>query len=216
MDQEHNNRNVKSDKYQGNELILLNQRAYDLNKSKTKTVAVGLSPKHDLKPVVKITGVKHHQCVVFSHRDWESFLKNQGLMTNYFITPDEFWHPIVGKMFTIDFTTYNGVKIIKVHTGKDLEVLLGYESLRCLWDLLPLIGYKIEMLESQQFDAYYNNIVKNRNSDLFGPSTSSSVVNQTNQDNENVYAMMEMMQYYPDRIVADSNSGQLWIPNNAL
>lgn len=185
------------------EPILLNQKIYNLNKSKSKTVAVGLSPKCSLKPVVKISGNKYKQCAIFDESEWENFLKNQGIITNYFIVQDEFWQPIVGKKFTIEFSMYNKVKIVKIHTEKNLDVILAYESLCWLWELLPLITYKLDMLRKQQFDAYYKSVVNGNVFENYNPLSKVNTYTLTNSNNENVYSMMEMMHYFPDKIIAE-------------
>lgn len=194
--------NAKSNHHIIDDPILLNQKIYHLNKSKSKHVVIGLSPKFDFKPVVRISGNKNRQYVTFDTNEWESFLNNQGIITNFFTVQDERWLPLIGKKSTVEFTMYNQVKVIKIHTENNFEILLAFETLCCLWDLLPLIKYRIDMLKKQQFLVYYKSVVKNPISEILNP-TSISNITYSNCDDENVHTMMEMMHYFPDQIIAD-------------
>lgn len=189
-------------------LILLNQTIYALNKSNSKIIAIGLSPENDMKPIIKIKGSKYQQCLVLNEADLESLSKHRFSILSYFYSPGEKWEPIIERNYAIDFTWINKKKIAEIRNKKGIEVLLGYESVSELWELLPLINYKMHMLKKQRFDDYYDSIIKNNRLSVCNVFTN---INNTigQHDNENVFCMMEMMQFFPDQIIIDSeNYGQ--------
>lgn len=65
--------------------------------------------------------------------------------------------------FKIEFQSYSflvidGKKIIKIE-DYDCGIFLGWESVNELWNLLTLILYRIDLLKSQGFNAFYDAVL---------------------------------------------------------
>jgi hypothetical protein len=184
---------------------IVNQSLYFLNKSKSKFVSVGLSPTlSQFEPVVQINGVKN-QCATFDKIEWGLLLENQGIIENYFREGDCQWQPLNVGSKTIHFLTIERKKIIKIENFES-EVWLAWETLAELWDLLPLIKHRLEILSNEGFKEFYfmmiNGIV-----DLPGDYKINimNILQQlTNNANaSNVSCMMEVLHFLSDRIIAD-------------
>lgn len=194
---------------------LLNARSYALNKSGSKFVTIGLSPPNNLIPIIKIHGVNYNWGVPLDEWDWISLIKYKNLILDFFDTVAENRQPINEKTWTIEFLKFNNNKIIKIHRGnKKLEVCLGIESIRGLYAILPLIKYKMNMLNQQNFGKFYYNIVSGNCMKIGDPFNNiNQCMVQNNSEEVNVHTMMEMMQFYPDQIISDIEDNIPNIPN---
>lgn len=185
-------------------LPLLNQSIYFLNKSKTKYICIGLSPHINFYPIVKVCGVKN-QCVLFDENEWDMLLENQGILLNYFHTTDTQWTPMKLGSKVISFQTVEYRKILKIVDAGESEVYLGWESLTELWDLIPLIKYRLNVLGSQGFNEFYSNVI-NGIVDMPGDfKTNITNILHPLKDtkSENVCCMMEILQFAPEKIGVD-------------
>lgn len=67
---------------------LINESMYYVNKSRSKWVSVGFSLERKYTPVIKLSGSKYNQNVIFNEHQWNSFLNNQGIMLSYIYSTD--------------------------------------------------------------------------------------------------------------------------------
>lgn len=179
-------------------LPLLCPTIYFLNKSRTKYVCVGLNSHSGFSPTVQVSGLKN-DCITFDGCEWEQLLLHQLVISNY-LWGAETRAPLLpikinGK--TIYFQCIGSKKIIKIQEQGVTEVFLGWESVAELWELLPIIRYRLEILQSLEFHNFYSSLVK-------GVAGMSGDM-RTNIDNvisplrdaksENACCMMEMVKF---------------------
>jgi hypothetical protein len=141
--------------------VLLNSTTFFLNKSRTKYVSVGLSVGSHYNPVIHLCG-NRNQHVSFHEEDWNLFLQYQGLITNYLFSNEDTreWNPITLNHKTLHFETFNSRRNIKI-VDKDVVLWLGSETVFTLWELLPLIINRMEILKKQEFFVFYDNLIRN-------------------------------------------------------
>lgn len=137
--------------------ILLNTKIYDLNKSGTKYVAVGLNK--DFEPCVKIGGRKSY--VVLTENEWKTLVEYQGCILNYFYSQDEYNSLEDFEKLKVFFEKIsdNGcgedIRLTKIFKNESY-VYLGCETVSNLFQLTPLIDNTLERLNKQQFQNYLN------------------------------------------------------------
>lgn len=88
---------------------------------------------------------------------------------------------------------------------------LGYESIVELWNLIQIMKYRIQMLNSQQFTVFYQKILKSAREtpgelkknieNLLHPLLTTN--------SENVYCMLELLHIYPTVLLEDAESYKL-------
>lgn len=178
--------------------VVVNEKTYHLNKSKSKFVTVGLAYDFGFQPCITFSGNKS-KTLLLSEYEWKELLQYQGLLTNYFYT-QEVTAPLTTSALTISFENYNDVKYIKLEDRHNSYVCFGIESVCQLWMLLPLIEYRLDMLRKQDFQNYFNcklNIAVNKNGDIY-----QQIINvisaASNPDSENVSTMMELLFQHPN------------------
>lgn len=184
------------------ELVVIGERSYSLNKSKTKHVSVGLAHMYEYAPCIKLMGNKCDG-IFFNQEEWKDFLSNQGIITNYLYSNDR-TDPIVTNNFTISFEQISSARVIKIRKG-DSYVFLGYESVCKLWELLPLLKFRIELLKQQQFVNYFNALRKGLQSQSENIFVNASNILHANEacPTENVCLALELMSVYPDEFEND-------------
>lgn len=177
----------------------LNEKSYPLNKSNTKSISIGLS-KISLQPTIAIIGIK--QKVIFNEDDWKRINFYKPLLTAYFTEADSKWAPIYDS-FTIEFHNFRNKKIIKLYKDKELCVYLALETITGIWGLVNLINTYLSILHKQSFATYYSNIIKTNNLSLL--ENTSNIINFVNieTDGDNAYTLMEIMQFYPEKVIVD-------------
>lgn len=178
--------------------VVVNEKTYPLNKSKSKFVTVGLAYDFGFQPSITFSGNKT-KTLQMNEYEWKELLQYQGVLTNYFYTRDV-TPPITTSSLNISFENYNDVKYIKLEDRQNSSVCLGIESICQLWMLLPLIEYRLEMLRKQDFQNYFNcklNIAANKNGDVC--QQIMNVISPTkNPGSENVSTMMELVIQHPN------------------
>lgn len=180
----------------------MNKTTYFLNKSKTKWVNIGLGREVNFHPVVQIGGAA--ETYTFNENEWFEFLENQGILANYFFTPDAIsntWQPVQTNSVTIYFKKVNWTKVI--HLVRQQEdnspgIFLGSESLFELIDLVRLIEARINVLKSQDFNTFYEEALKKaiRRSGNFIVAIYDLLRLETSS--ENSCALLELLQWYPE------------------
>lgn len=177
--------------------IVINEKTYHLNKSKSKYVTVGLAYESGFQPCITFSGKKSRP-LVLSEEEWQDLLQYQGLITNYFYTREAFTS-VTTSSLTVSFESYQDVKYIKLEDKQNNYLCFGIESICQLWTLIPLIEYRIAMLRRQDFHNYFYarvNAVQEKNGDIC-QQIINSLSHHTNPGSENVSTMMELVYQYP-------------------
>lgn len=181
--------------------VLLNCSTYALNKSRSKFVSVGLSACAPFSPLVKLHGLKN-DWVTFNEAEWKLLLENQGVISNFLYTDagqQQSFINIGSK--TLRFHTIATTRVVTF--ANDSEVCIAFESICDLWELIPLIESRIQLLNGLQFHQFYNSLVKGV-VDLPGNyRTHMQTVLQELNGCDNAACMYEMLKYAPDIITAD-------------
>ncbi|KAB0792614.1 hypothetical protein PPYR_11270 [Photinus pyralis] len=187
-----------------NDMNLINESRYELNKSGTKYVCVGLSPQILFTPAVKICGNKSRG-VIFNRNEWCALVENQGIITNYFYSVDSPWVPMKIGSKTIYFETINKTKVIRVVDFLDVEIYLGWESLEQLWKILNIVAYRIICLAELNFNSFYNNVV-NVVVDMVGDvkeNINQIIIPLQDVYDEKVSCMMEVVEFAANKLYGD-------------
>lgn len=177
--------------------IIVNERKFHLNKSKSKHVSVGLAYDLGFQPCLTFSGNKTRP-VVLSEFEWRDFLQYQGVLTNYFYSRESF-APLSTPAFTVSFETYNEVKYIKLENKQNDYICFGIESIAQLWLLLPLIDYRLNILKHQDFQNYFNSklsLAQSKNGDVC-QHILNVIAPANNPESENVSTMMELVYQHP-------------------
>lgn len=178
-------------------LVTLGERRFYLNNSKCKFVAVSLCYDFGLIPCVQISGNKNDH-VVFNEVEWKDFLSYQGLITNYLYT-DECPDPVDAGKFSLDFKQLPFAKVVKISKDNSY-VYLAYDTICTLWDLLPLIKYRIDILKRQQFGNYFKILsagLRNMSGDVV-TNTLKLLQPEENPNSENISMIMEFLYLYTE------------------
>lgn len=179
--------------------VVLSGRRFYLNKSKYKYVIVGLACDNNYKPCIKISGSKGGE-IIFDESEWNHFLSYQGIITNYLYSNDKIDMIDDGRL-SLEFIQLPYAKIVKV-TKDNSNICLTYESICTLWNILPLITYRINILKNQQFDNYFKILHRSLQN---GDGDGDIVINalnliqpQENTNSENVSTVMELIYMFPE------------------
>lgn len=185
------------------EHVTINNRLFNLNKSGSKFVGIGLNSSFE--PCVKIAGNKGIS-VTLTEVEWTALLDYQGCILNYFYSQEEPANPIEFDSdkrvnFKIFFETMgqDNIRLVKIFkTG--YYIYLGCETVSNLWQLLPLINNRLEMLKKLQFKSYFNTFQStlNRNNGDLLDTIYCVLLSRKDQWNDNDTSMMELVLIYPD------------------
>lgn len=185
-----------------NDLVVIGERRYQLNKSRSKFVATGLSCDFSYTPCIKLTGNKM-DTIMFDEDEWNQFLTYQGIITSYLYSNDKA-DAINAGSFCVQFEKISYSRVIKVIKNNSY-IYLGYESICKLWELLPLVKYRIEMLKKQQFSSYFKVVQKGlqrQDGDVF-ENAMNLLQPRENCNSENVCMLMKLIHVYPDTFQAE-------------
>lgn len=176
--------------------ILLGEKRFYLNCSKTKYVTVSLSYDLNFTPCITISGNRNN-IVMFSEKEWEEFLTQKEVIDN-FMEVGENCEPIdIGK-FWMEFDKFQECKVIKIMTGY-ATVWLGQPSIAELWRILPLVKHTLETLKSQQFASCFKLIelgVKNSEDVI---NTALNIIEPIKVINPMTYAIaLEIIYKHPE------------------
>lgn len=179
--------------------ILINSTEYPLNKSNSKFVKIGLCVENDFEPCIELCG-KKNQSVVLSEEDWRDFLQYQGVIANYMVSANLPQESIYLKNMTLHFENFAQLPILKITTDGGLAYL-GNETVCRLWEQIPLIDYRLIILQKQKFKNYFY-IFKNT---LFCQADCLEKIYSTlspkdNPNSENVCTMLELLLLYPEKL----------------
>lgn len=192
--------------------IIVNQKSYHLNKSKSKHVTVGLAYDFGFQPCLTFSGNKCKP-VVLNENEWRDLLQFQGILTNFFYSLEKFT-TLSTQALTITFEHYNDVKFVKLEDKRNNYICLGIESLSQLWVLIPLIDYRLNFLKKQDFQNYFNSKlinVQGKPGDLC-----QQIINSISTVNcpcsENVSTLMELVYQHPNLPEFSSRSDLHYYP----
>lgn len=179
--------------------LLLNATTYCLNKSRSKTVYVGLQVDVGFPVRVQLLGQRSDQYISFHELEWHQFV-GQRLIDSYF-TSDLKLQPLTINTKVIRFLEIEKTKVIKIEDGEQ-KLFLAAESWTNLCDTLSVIKRRIDLLKSFRFDIYYNKItmdVINIGGDVCAYMESMIAGEVSN----NALTMHEMLKYVADTVRAD-------------
>ncbi|KAF5305664.1 hypothetical protein FQA39_LY09153 [Lamprigera yunnana] len=109
------------------ETMLLNQRIYYLNNSKSKWISVGWYHPFEFTSVLKIFG-RSKQYVIFKEEEWIQFREQRENINKYFPTCDMMWKPIQIGLKTLTLEMIEEKKILRIEDVCGNKVYLGWES----------------------------------------------------------------------------------------
>lgn len=189
---------VKSKK----ELVVIGERRFSLNNSKSKYVSVGLARDYEYEPCIILKGNKN-DVIIFSEEEWNGFLEYQGIITNY-IYSNNSTDPIHSKECSIFFEQISSARVIRIWKNNSY-VYLGYESICKLWELLTVIKFRTDMLKKQEFLPYFRVLQKSLQNQAGNLFVYASRILYTNEraPTENVCLALEFMHTYPTAFEED-------------
>lgn len=196
----------ESEKSKVDDSSIISAKRYYLNKSQTKFINIGLSVEYNFEPHIQIGG-KNNQSILLTEEEWNSILQYQGVISCYSCSYNNFNDPIYIQKVAIYFEKLEQIPLIKIVKG-DGYIYLGNESVCKLWELVPLIDYRLDILRKQKFNTYLNFFKSS------GPLEEDSL--QKIQDNlsikdhpnsENVSTMLECLICYPKQLIQKLKRG---------
>lgn len=177
--------------------VVIGEQRYKLNKSECKFVSVGLSCDFGYVPCVKLSAHNNIQ-VVFDENDWKKFLSHQGTITNY-LYYNEKPDVVEEHNFSIHFVELSFGRLIKIDQGNNY-IYMAYETICGLWEILPLVKYRIEMIENQQFSKYFKTLrsgLQSQSGNIF-ENALNILKPEDNPNSENICMILELIYTYPD------------------
>lgn len=185
--------------------VQLLSSTYPLNNSLSKYVSVGLQTHSGFPPVISLRGNKN-DWAKFDENEWKTFVDNQGVICNYFYSYGLQFPPVIVGRKTLYFQEVQKKKVIRISDPDGSEVYLGAESAEELWQLLPIVEFRLTKLKSSDFYNYYNTTIKGV-VDLPGDSHSNIValLQSLSQDtqSDNVAALFELLRYASEVVKCD-------------
>lgn len=189
---------------------IVNKTTYFLNKSRTKWVNIGLARQVKFQPIVQICSSA--EVYTFTENEWLTFLEKQGILVNYFLSPEAItsnWQPVQTNDYTISFKKVNVTKVI--HILKETEekssgIFLASESLFELFDLLRLIQVRIDVLKRQDFNSYYEDILKRAVRRQGNFIIAIYDLLRLEAPSENSCALLELVHWFPDKVKEDEST----------
>lgn len=119
---------------------LIGQSTYLLNKSGTKWLNIGLSPAAGFTPIIQIKS--SNCCIFFTEEEWSDFTGTEGSPNHQF-----------------ESSTYKDFSVIRLKSRKQ-QMVFTTETYRNLFNLRPLIGQKLSLLQSAEFVTFYKCILR--------------------------------------------------------
>jgi hypothetical protein len=179
-----------------NDCVVIGERKFHLNKSRTKFLSIGLAHDFNYEPFVKLSGNKC-DVILFNREEWKYFLTYQGIVTNYFCSND-LMDSIETENFRVDFEQVQNSRVVKISKNNSY-IYLGYETICNLWERTPLIEYRLDILERLQFTNYFKIVQKGLQT--YAGNIFDNALNllqpSKNRNSENVSMIMELIYLYP-------------------
>lgn len=183
--------------------LLLSPFLYDLNKSRSKFVRVGLSPQLNFTPVIVISGPRSPD-IVLNVCDWTLLQQNQGLLFNYFFNTSGDVSSIIVGHITVYFEKCGDIRVVRLEDHTKLFTVLGLESLEGLFKLDPIITQRLNILSERHFGEFYKELIEGIR-DLSGDAITNvcTVLRSLQSDNDNSCCMLELLHLLPEKIAID-------------
>ena len=179
---------------------IVNGKLYYLNNSRTKYVNIGLNVDCDFTPCIELGSKDSCGSIVLTEDDYKCLVQHQGTITSYFYCTGYFDVPIRLKNATLYFDQIDDYNVVKIKNDNQRLIYLGSESVCKLFELVPVIDYRLGMLLVQQFEKYFTTLKSNVNiqqGDLF-TNLFNILSTKQNQNNENICTVLELLIKYPD------------------
>lgn len=207
---------VNSDRYKELKCqLMINEKNYPLNKSKSKWLSIGLAARYNYEPAVKLYGYKG-QTVILSEIAWMKLCEYQGIIMNYFYT-NSFWDPIITPYWSVNFEIIHGKKVVRISGYKgNEEIYFALDTLCNIGEMMDIVKYRMKVLKSQNFQHFYSGMLM-RVSRMDGEMVTNLINEVTNEQNsyykksyennpmfhENLASTLEMLHYHKDVIIYD-------------
>lgn len=179
------------------EVVVIGERRFNLNKSRSKFISIGVARDFDYKPCVKLAGNKSDG-ILLTEQEWCEILNNQKIITNYLYSNDA-TDTIYIAGISISFEQISSARVVRI-SKNNLYVYLGYESVCKLWELLPLVRCRLDMVKKLQFNTFYQMLrkgLKTQNGNVFVNAT-NILTTHDDSPTENASLALELMYLYPD------------------
>lgn len=178
------------------EKLILGERKYPLNKSKTKFVTVGLVYEYGFAPGIKLTGIKN-DTIIFNEAEWNSLLRYQYQISKNFYSNEV--QEIKTENFSIYFDEIYSCRVVQI-CKNDSYIYMQYDTISKLWEVLPLIKHLVELLKLQHFQKYLQVLkmeLQNHQGNIF---TNAYKILHTSENcpSENIAIAIELLDIYPD------------------
>ncbi|KAF5296721.1 hypothetical protein FQA39_LY12421 [Lamprigera yunnana] len=141
------------------ETMLLNQRIYYLNKSKSKWISVGLYYLFEIASVEKIFGRSKHY-IIFKEEKWIQFHEQRENINKYFQNCDMMRKPRQISSKTLTFEMIEGKKILWIEDMCGNKVYLGWESVSEVWSLESVLSYRLSYSSGSNFKHFYDDVIR--------------------------------------------------------
>ena len=179
--------------------FVINSKTYYLNNSRSKFINIGLNiDSSDFATCIEL-GTRGSGSIILSEEDWSGLQQHQGIITGYFFSSGYFDIPLRFNNFSVYFEKIDDINVIKIKHDNNNYIYLGSESVCKLWDFIPLIEYRLDMLKKQQFDKYYNTLktdIGTQQGDLL-TNVFNKIAPKQNANNENISTLLELLIIYP-------------------
>lgn len=179
--------------------IIVNEKKYYLNNSKSKHITVGLSYDFGFQPCVTLGGNRIINPIILSEADWKELELYQSMLTTYFYCCEK---PklVTLTSVSIDFGTLsNNNKFIKIIDKQGNYICLGLETFTQLRCILPLIDFRLNSLRKLNFQNYFNSklaMINDKTGDIC-QKILCSMNPAAEGDSENDVTIMELLYLYP-------------------
>lgn len=180
-----------------NDNCVINGKTYFLNNSCSKYINIGLNV--DFSTCIELGTRASSGSIVLSEDAWNNLQQHRSIITGYFFSTGYFDVPLRFNNFTLYFEKIDDINVIKIKHDNNHYIYLGCESVQKLWDLIPLIEYRLDMLNKQQFDKYFDtlkNNVCNQQGDLL-TNVFNIISPHQNPNKENISTILELLLIYP-------------------
>lgn len=178
---------------------------YPLNNSLSKYVSVGLQTHSGFPPTITLRG-NRNDWVNFNEEEWKTLVENQGVISNYLYSYELQFAPLIVGRKTIWFQKVEKKKVIRICDPDGSEVYLAVESVDELWQLLPILEFRLAQLRTVDFYSYYSATIKGV-AELPGDSHTNvvSILQSLSQDtkSDNVAALFEIIKYASEVVKCD-------------
>ncbi|KAF5281481.1 hypothetical protein FQA39_LY17774 [Lamprigera yunnana] len=185
------------------ETMLPNQTTYNLNKSKSKSISVGLYYLFQFASVVKIFG-SYKQYVVFYEDEWKLFLEQRDDINKDFHTLHMTWRPrqIGSKNFTFEIIGEN--KVLKIEDINGNGIYLAWEAISEVWNLQSLLTYRLSDPSAANFKHFYDNRITVVATMPGGVKNNIHyIVDQLSEKSNDVFCMLEVHLFMLEMVLLD-------------